>query len=66
MHYFAYKNGLLHAEQVPLDRIAEQFGTPVYVYSRAAIEQQWHSYDQALQGRPHLVCYAVKANGRRG
>lgn len=62
MQFFNYQNGILHAEQVPLDRIAEQFGTPVYVYSRAAIEQQWQSYDQALQGRPHLVCYAVKAN----
>lgn len=62
MQYFNYQNGVLHAERVPLNRIAERFGTPTYVYSRAAIEQQWHSYDQALQGRPHLICYAVKAN----
>jgi diaminopimelate decarboxylase len=62
MQYFNYQNGVLHAEWVPLNRIAERFGTPTYVYSRAAIEQQWHSYDQALQGRPHLICYAVKAN----
>ena len=43
--------------------IAAEFGTPVYVYSRAAIEEQWRSYDAAFGDRDHLVCYAVKANG---
>ena len=51
------------AEQVPLADIAEAFGTPCYVYSRAAIEDQWHAYDQAFGSRSHLVCYSVKANG---
>lgn len=57
-----YREGALYLEQVPLADIARQFGTPCYVYSRTAIEAQWQSYDTALGVRPHLVCYAVKAN----
>jgi diaminopimelate decarboxylase len=57
-----YHQGTLHLEQVPLAEIARRFGTPCYVYSRAAIESQWRSYDTALGTRPHLICYAVKAN----
>lgn len=63
MRGFHYSGGSLHVEKVPLTRVAEQFGTPCYVYSRAEIEHQWQAYDLALQGRPHLICYAVKANG---
>lgn len=63
MRGFHYSGGSLYVENVPLTRVAEQFGTPCYVYSRAEIEYQWHAYDLALQGRPHLICYAVKANG---
>ena len=62
MSYFAYRDQQLHAEGVPLDRIAEAFGTPCYVYSRAALEAAYHAYDQALARREHLICYAVKAN----
>lgn len=62
MTYFAYRDQQLHAERVPLDRIAETFGTPCYVYSRAALEAAYHAYDQALARRDHLICYAVKAN----
>ncbi len=62
MTAFAYQNGRLHAESVPLDEIAERFGTPCYVYSRAAIEASLNDYQQALAGCEHLVCYAVKAN----
>jgi diaminopimelate decarboxylase len=62
MTAFAYHNGRLHAESVPLDDIAERFGTPCYVYSRAAIEASMNDYQQALAGCAHLVCYAVKAN----
>jgi diaminopimelate decarboxylase len=62
MDAFEYRNGELYAENVPLTAIAEQFGTPTYVYSRAYLEQQFLSYQQALAGRDHLVCYAVKAN----
>ena len=59
---FFYQDGDLHAEGVPLERIAEKVGTPCYVYSRAAIEERWRSYDEAFAGRDHLVCFAVKAN----
>lgn len=63
MHGFHYAGGQLHVEEVSLADIAGTFGTPVYVYSRAAIEEQWRAYDGAFGKRPHLVCYAVKANG---
>lgn len=62
MTYFAYRDLQLHAESVPLARIAAQFGTPCYVYSRAALEAAYHAYDHALARRDHLICYAVKAN----
>jgi len=59
---FDCRNGMLCAEDVPLTRIAEEYGTPCYVYSRAAIESAYAEYSQALAGRDALVCYAVKAN----
>ena len=59
---FAYRNGVLCAEEVPLDDIARRFGTPCYVYSRAAIESAYREYESALRGRDSLVCYSVKAN----
>ncbi|QEY59674.1 diaminopimelate decarboxylase [Pseudomonas sp. C27(2019)] len=62
MQAFTYQKGELHAENVALSSIAEQFGTPTYVYSRAHIEAQYRSYTDALQGVEHLVCFAVKAN----
>ena len=62
MDYFNYQGGLLSAESVPLDSIAARFGTPCYVYSRATLERHWRAFDNAFAGRPHLVCYAVKAN----
>jgi len=62
MDHFNYSDGELYAEGVPVSDIAEQFGTPAYVYSRAMFERQYRAYDDALKGRPHLVCYAVKAN----
>ena len=62
MDYFNYHDGKLSAESVPLDQIAERFGTPCYVYSRATLERHWHAFDRSLASRPHLVCYAVKAN----
>lgn len=62
MNHFVYRGDSLHAEGVPLDRIAAQFGTPCYVYSRAALEAAYRSYDDALVHREHLICYAVKAN----
>lgn len=62
MDYFNYSSDQLHCEQVALTTLAEQYGTPLYVYSRATLERHWHAFDQALSDRPHLVCYAVKAN----
>lgn len=62
MDYFTYKEGRLWAEDVDISVIAEKAGTPCYVYSRATIERHWKAFDSALGGRPHLVCYAVKAN----
>jgi diaminopimelate decarboxylase len=62
MDSFAYREGCLHAEQVDLQQLANQHGTPLYVYSRATLERHWHAFDRALGEHPHLVCYAVKAN----
>ena len=62
MDHFDYRDDRLYAEDVPLEEIAERFGTPCYVYSRATLERHWQAFDGALAGRPHLVCYAVKAN----
>jgi diaminopimelate decarboxylase len=59
---FSIVDGELHAERAPLSGIAERFGTPCYVYSRAALEDRFRAFDAAFAGVPHLVCYAVKAN----
>lgn len=66
MDAFNYRGGELFAEGVALTAIAERFGTPTYVYSRAHIEAQYRSYTDALQGVEHLVCFAVKANSNLG
>jgi diaminopimelate decarboxylase len=62
MDWLESRNGRLHAEGVALTEIAERFGTPVYVYSRAAIEQAFGEFARAAAGRKVLVCYAMKAN----
>jgi diaminopimelate decarboxylase len=62
MDHFQYRGGQLYAEDVALSVIAEQYGTPCYVYSRQTLERHWHAFDRAFSNRPHLVCYAVKAN----
>lgn len=59
---FVRRDGVLYCEDVPLAAIAERFGTPTYVYSRAAIERAFAAYRDALAGRDALVCYAMKAN----
>ena len=66
MHPFEYRDGELFAEGAALSAIAERFGTPTYVYSRAHIEAQYRAYADALAGMPHLVCFAVKANSNLG
>jgi diaminopimelate decarboxylase len=60
---FVYRDAELHTEQVPLTRIAEDHGTPCYVYSRAALQSGFRAFDDALARHPHHVCFAVKANG---
>jgi len=62
MTAFHYQNGELFAEDVSLRDIAQHYGSPCYVYSRAYLEQRFTEYSDALQGQDHLVCYAVKAN----
>jgi len=62
MDHFAYRDGELYAEDVPLRDIAARYGTPCYVYSRATLERHWRAFDKAFSGRDHLVCFAVKAN----
>ena len=59
---YSYREGVLHAEEVPLEDIARRFGTPCYVYSRAAIESAYGEFARALRGRESLICYSVKAN----
>lgn len=67
MDYFNYQDdGQLWAEDVPLQALAEQYGTPLYVYSRATLERHWKAFDNAVGQHPHLVCYAVKANSNLG
>ncbi len=62
MDHFNYRGESLFAEDVPLADIAERFGTPCYVYSRATLERHWHAFDRAFAGHPHLIGFAVKAN----
>ncbi|XXF09141.1 diaminopimelate decarboxylase [Pseudomonas sp. D2-3] len=66
MNTFEYRDGSLFAEGVALSAVAQRFGTPTYVYSRAHIEAQYRAYADALAGMPHLVCFAVKANSNIG
>ena len=62
MDFFQYKNNQLMAENLPVKQLAEQFGTPLYVYSRATLECHWHAFNNAFGEHPHLVCFAVKSN----
>lgn len=62
MDHFIYKDGILHAEDVPVTEIAASVGTPFYAYSQATLERHFRVFDEALEGMDHLVCYAVKAN----
>ncbi|MCG9058623.1 diaminopimelate decarboxylase [Laribacter hongkongensis] len=62
MNAFHYQNRELCVEDIPLARIAEQYGTPCYVYAESALTQAYSAYSNAFAGMPHLVCYALKAN----
>ncbi|WP_018699089.1 diaminopimelate decarboxylase [Amorphus coralli] len=65
MHHFDYRNGVMHAEDVPLPAIAEQVGTPFYVYSTATLTRHMTVFTEAMDGLPALVCYAMKANSNQ-
>jgi len=60
--FFNYQNQSLFAEQCSVTTLAKEYGTPVYIYSRATIERHWHAFNDAAGNYPHMVCYAVKAN----
>lgn len=66
MDHFSYQNQTLHAEDVSVKDLASQYGTPLYIYSRATLERHWKAFDEALGDHPHLICYAVKANSNIG
>jgi diaminopimelate decarboxylase len=63
MHHFHYLNNELYCEQVPVAKIAEAVGTPFYLYSHATLTHHFRTFDQSFAGFPHIVCFAVKANG---
>lgn len=63
MDHFLYRQGILHAEDVPVPEIAAAVGTPFYVYSTATLERHYRLFTEALSPLPHLVCFAVKSNG---
>ncbi len=62
MDYFNYRNNELYAEDVPVQDICHQYGSPCYVYSRATLKRHWLAFDRAFGDHAHLICYAVKAN----
>ncbi|EGM71760.1 diaminopimelate decarboxylase [Shewanella sp. HN-41] len=62
MDHFLYHNNTLHAEGCRVNDLAQTYGTPLYIYSRATLERHWHAFDNAVADHPHLICYAVKAN----
>lgn len=62
MHYFQYKNGELHAEDIPVAALAEEYGTPLYIYSASTLKRHYKAFDSAFADIDHLTCYSVKAN----
>src|SRR5437879_13715983 len=62
MNHFTLRHGELHCEDVALATLAATLGTPLYVYSKAAIVEAFRAFDRAFAGVPHLVCFAMKAN----
>src|SRR6476469_446140 len=65
MHHFAYKDGVLHAEDVDLRFLAEDVGTPFYCYSTATLERHYRVFDQAFAGIDHAIFYSAKANSNQ-
>lgn len=62
MHFFKYKKGELYAEEVPVREIAAKYGTPVYIYSASTLVRHFKAYDEAFDGKHHIICFALKAN----
>ena len=62
MEHFSYKDNNLLVEDASIASVAEKYGTPCFIYSKAALEQNYHAYEKAFEGHSHLICYAVKAN----
>jgi diaminopimelate decarboxylase len=62
MHFFTYKKGELYAEEVPVREIAAKYGTPVYIYSASTLVRHFKAYDEAFDGKHHIICFALKAN----
>lgn len=65
MDHFLYRNGTLHAENVPVPEIASEIGTPFYVYSTATLERHYRLFEEGLADLDHLICYAMKANSNQ-
>jgi diaminopimelate decarboxylase len=65
MHYFDYRDGVLHAEDIPLPRLAVEVGTPFYCYSTATLERHYRVLEQAFHGQDAVICFAVKANSNQ-
>ncbi len=65
MHHFAYRDGVLHAEDVNLEALAEEIGTPFYCYSSATLERHYKVMQEAFKGTDHMICYAMKANSNQ-
>ena len=64
MHYFQYKDGVLHAEDIPVTDLVEEYGTPLYIYSATTLKRHFKAFDSAFEGIDHLTCYSVKANSK--
>jgi diaminopimelate decarboxylase len=62
LNTFSFNDGVLHAESVPVTDLMEQYGSPLYIYSKSEVESNWQQYSQALSDQPHLICYSVKSN----
>ncbi|MEM1266502.1 MAG: diaminopimelate decarboxylase [Pseudomonadota bacterium] len=65
MDHFLYRNGVLHAEDVPVSEIAAAVGTPAYIYSTATLTRHYRLVEEALAAHPHLICYSMKSNSNQ-
>jgi len=61
-HFTYNQKGELYVESLPVQQLAKEYGTPLYIYSRATLERHWNAFNDGVKAHPHLICYAVKAN----